>query len=57
MQVYLGLPSINLWFVLSDLIKYAHNDLISDFSILAFTESFLKLEPSNFAHFENLSGS
>ena len=26
-------PSINLWFVLSYLIKYAHNSIISDFSI------------------------
>ena len=32
-QVCLGVPSINLWFVLSYLIKYAHNSKISDFSI------------------------
>ena len=32
-QVCLGVPSINLWFVLSYLIKYAHNSIISDFSI------------------------
>ena len=32
-QLYLGVPSINLWFVGSYLVKYAHNDLISDFSI------------------------
>ena len=35
-QVYLGVPLISLLlflFVLSYLIKYAHNDLISDFSI------------------------
>ena len=32
-QVCLGVPSINLLFVLSYLIKYAHNSLISDFSI------------------------
>ena len=29
----LGVPSINLLFVLSYLIKYAHNSIISDFSI------------------------
>ena len=29
----LGVPSINLWFVLSYLIKYVHNSIISDFSI------------------------
>ena len=33
-QVCLGVPSINLLFVLSYLIKYAHNSIISDFSIL-----------------------
>ena len=32
-QVCLGVPSINLWFVLSYLIKYAHNSIISNFSI------------------------
>ena len=32
-QVCLGVPSINLWFVLSYLIKYAHNSIINDFSI------------------------
>ena len=32
-QVCLGVPSINLLFVLSYLIKYAHNSIISDFSI------------------------
>ena len=32
-QVCLGVPSINLLFVLSYLIKYAHNSTISDFSI------------------------
>ena len=32
-QVYLGVSSFNLWFVRSYLIKYAHNDLIIDFSI------------------------
>ena len=32
-QVCLGVPSINLWFVLSYLIRYAHNSIISDFSI------------------------
>ena len=31
--MYLGVPSINLWLVQSDLIWYVHNDLISDFSI------------------------
>ena len=31
-QVCLGVPSINLLFVLSYLIKYAHNSIISDFS-------------------------
>ena len=33
MQVYLCVPSINLSIVSSYLIKYAHNDLISYFSI------------------------
>ena len=32
-QVCLGVPSINLLFVLSYLIKYAHNSIISDFNI------------------------
>ena len=32
-QVCLGVPSINLLFVFSYLIKYAHNSIISDFSI------------------------
>ena len=32
-QVCLGVPSINLLFVLSYLIKYAHNCIISDFNI------------------------
>ena len=32
-QVCLGVPLINLLFVLSYLIKYAHNSIISDFSI------------------------
>ena len=32
-QVCLGVPSVNLLFVLSCLIKYAHNSIISDFSI------------------------
>ena len=32
-QVCWGVPSINLLFVLSYLIKYAHNSIISDFSI------------------------
>ena len=32
-QVCLGVPWINLLFVLSYLIKYAHNSIISDFSI------------------------
>ena len=32
-QVCLGVPSINLLYVLSYLIKYAHNSIISDFSI------------------------
>ena len=32
-QVCLGVPSINLWFVLSYLIKCAHNSIFSDFSI------------------------
>ena len=32
-QVCLGVPSINSLFVLSYLIKYAHNSIISDFSI------------------------
>ena len=32
-QVYLGVPSIDLSFVVSCLIKYAHNDLIIHFSI------------------------
>ena len=32
-QVYLSVPSINLLFVFSYLIKYAHNSIISDFSI------------------------
>ena len=32
-QVCLGVPSINLLFVLSYLIRYAHNSIISDFSI------------------------
>ena len=32
-QVYLGVPLIDLWFVWSSLIKYAHNCLISEFSI------------------------
>ena len=54
-QVCLGVPSINSLFVLSYLIKYAHNSIISDFSILAFIESFFKLESSHFVHFENLS--
>ena len=31
-QVCLGVPSINLLFVLSYLIEYAHNSIISDFS-------------------------
>ena len=34
--VCLGVPSINLLFVLSYLIKYAHNSIISDFSIFGF---------------------
>ena len=35
-QVCLGVPSINLLFVLTYLIKYAHNSIISDFSIFGF---------------------
>ena len=34
--VCLGVPSINLLFVLSYLIKYVHNSIISDFSIFGF---------------------
>ena len=34
--VCFGVPSINLLFVLSYLIKYAHNSIISDFSIFGF---------------------
>ena len=56
-QVCLGAPSINLWFVWSYLIKYVHNYIISDFRIFGIHRViFFKLEPSNFAHFENLSG-
>ena len=55
-QMYLGVPLINLWLVQSYLIWYVHNDLISDFSIFSIRSVILfKLEPSNFAHFENLS--
>ena len=55
-QVCLGVPSINLLFVLSNLIKYAQNSIISDFSIFGIHRViFFKLEPSNFVHFENLS--
>ena len=32
-MVCLSVPLINLWFVWSYLIKYAHNYIISDFSI------------------------
>ena len=32
-HVCLGVPSINLLFVLSYLIRYVHNSIISDFSI------------------------
>ena len=31
--LYTGVPSIHLLFVLSYLIKYAHNSIISDFNI------------------------
>ena len=54
MQVYLGVPSINLWFLWSYLIKYVHNYLVSDFSIFGIYSVIFKLELSNFAHFENL---
>ena len=53
-QVCLGVPSVNLLFVLSYLIKYAHKSIINDFSILVFIGSFVKLEPSNIVHFDNL---
>ena len=33
LQAYLGVPSINLWFMWRYLIEYAHNDLINDLSI------------------------
>ena len=36
MHMYLGGPLINLLFVWSYLIKYAHNSIISDFNIFGF---------------------
>ena len=52
----LGVPSIDLFFVLSYLIKYVHKSIISDFCIFGIHRViFFKLEPSNFVHFENLS--
>ena len=52
-QVCLGVLSINSFFVLSYLIEYAHNSMISDFSIFGIHRViFFKLEPSNFVHFE-----
>ena len=44
---------MNLLFVLSYLIDYAHDYIVSDFSTSGI--HFLKLEPSNSLHFENLS--
>ena len=40
MQVQLGGHLINLLFVLSYLVKYVHNDLISYFSYLLFKKEF-----------------
>ena len=40
MQVQLGGPLINSLFVLSYLVKYVHNDLISYFSYLLFRKEF-----------------
>ena len=54
-QVCLRVPSINLLFVLSYLIKYAQNSKLVISAFLAFMGWFFKLEPSNFVHFENLS--
>ena len=47
---------LNLWFVWRYLIKYVHNYIISDFSTFGIHKVIFKLEPLNFAHFENLSG-
>ena len=54
-QMCLGVPSINLWLIRSYLIWYAQFGLISDFSIFSIHSVILKLEPSNFVQFENLS--
>ena len=51
----LGVPSIDLLFVSSYLIKYPHKSMINDFRIFGIHMAIFKLEPSNFAHFENLS--
>ena len=53
--MYLGVPSINLWFVQSYLIIYVHSDLISNFSTFGIQSVIFMLEPSNFSRFENLS--
>ena len=51
MQVYLGALLINSHFVLSYLIKYAHNDLISDFSIFGIHNVILKASAFKFCSF------
>ena len=52
-QMYLGVPSVNLWFVQNYLIIYVHSDLISNF--IGIQSVIFMLEPSNFSRFENLS--
>ena len=52
--VCLGVPSINLLFVLSYLIKYAHNSIISDFSIFGFHRVIFKVMVFKFYTFWEL---
>ena len=53
-QVCLGVPSINLLFVLSYLIKYAHNSIISDFSIFGIHRVIFKVRVFKFCTFWEL---
>ena len=53
-QVCLGVPSINLLFVLSDLIKYAHNSIISDFNIFGIHRVIFQVRAFKFCTFWEL---
>ena len=56
-QMCLGVPSINLWLIRSYLIYYAHNNLISDFSIFSIHSVIFKIRAFKFCTFWELNSS